>query len=68
MSTNSKEARFRRDMKRLDVHKTELAKPADQQDAKKLLKPFQLIRIRLPASSADDPGRSIASLAFAGFA
>ena len=32
MSTNSKEARFRRDMKRLEVHKAELAKPADQRD------------------------------------
>lgn len=47
MSTNSKEARFRRDMKRLDVHKTELAKPEEQRDKKKVLKPAQLIRIRL---------------------
>ena len=47
MSTNSKEARFRRDMKRLEVHKTELAKPADQQDKKKLLTPRMMIRIRL---------------------
>jgi small subunit ribosomal protein S14 len=47
MSTNSKEARFRRDMKRLEVHKAESVKPADQQDPKKILKPFQMIRIRL---------------------
>ena len=47
MSTNSKEARFRRDMKRLEVHKLEIAKPADQRDAKKVLKPFEMIRIRL---------------------
>ncbi len=47
MSTNSKEARFRRDMKRLEVHKTELAKPAEQRNAHKMLLPRQLIRIRL---------------------
>ena len=47
MSTNSKEARFRRDMKRLEGHKAELVKPADQRDKKKVLQPRQLIRIRL---------------------
>jgi small subunit ribosomal protein S14 len=47
MSTNSKEARFRRDMKRLEAHKAELAKPEDQQNKAKILKPRQKIRIRL---------------------
>ena len=47
MSTNSKEARFRRDMKRLEAHKVEIAKPTDQRDVKKVLKPFEMIRIRL---------------------
>jgi small subunit ribosomal protein S14 len=47
MSTNSKEARFRRDMKRLEVHKVELAKPTDQRDPAKMLTPRQKIRIRL---------------------
>jgi small subunit ribosomal protein S14 len=47
MSTNSKEARFRRDMKRLEAHKAELAKPEDQQNKAKILKPRQKIRVRL---------------------
>lgn len=47
MSTNAKEARFRRDMKRLETHKTELQKPADQRDPKKVLTPRQKIRIKL---------------------
>jgi small subunit ribosomal protein S14 len=47
MSTNAKEARFRRDMKRLEAHKAELVKPADQRTASKVLKPYQLIRIKL---------------------
>jgi small subunit ribosomal protein S14 len=47
MSTNSKEARFRRDMKRLEAHKAEQAKPEDQQNKAKVLKPRQKIRIRL---------------------
>jgi small subunit ribosomal protein S14 len=34
-------------MKRLEIHKTEKAKPADQRDPRKLLLPRQLIRIRL---------------------
>jgi small subunit ribosomal protein S14 len=34
-------------MKRLDVHKAESAKPADQRDPRKVLLPRQLIRIRL---------------------
>ena len=47
MSTNSKEARFRRDMKRLEINKLELAKPVDQRDPKKVLTPRQKIRIHL---------------------
>lgn len=47
MSTNAKEARFRRDMKRLEAHKTEMKKPEDQRTVSKVLKPRQLIRIRL---------------------
>lgn len=34
-------------MKRLEAHKTELQKPAEQRDSRKLLKPRQKIRIRL---------------------
>ena len=47
MSTNSKEARFRRDMKALEAHKIELAKPADQRNKSKVLRPRDLIHIRL---------------------
>jgi small subunit ribosomal protein S14 len=47
MSTNAKEARFRRDMKRLEVHKTEMQKPAEQRDPLKILAPYQKIRIRM---------------------
>jgi small subunit ribosomal protein S14 len=47
MSTNSKEARFRRDMKRLEAHKAEIQKPAEQRDPRKVLTPRQKIRIRL---------------------
>ena len=37
MSTNAKEARFRRDQAAMDAHRSELKKPADQQDKTKLL-------------------------------
>ena len=47
MSTNAKEARFRRDMKRIEAHRAEILKPADQRDAKKVLLPRDLVRIRL---------------------
>jgi len=47
MSTNAKEARFRKDMKRLDAHKAEMQKPAEQRDPKKVLTGRQKIHIRL---------------------
>jgi small subunit ribosomal protein S14 len=47
MSTNSKEARFRKQMKELEVHKQEMLKPEDQRSAQKVMKPRELIRIRL---------------------
>ena len=37
MSTNAKEAKFRRQLEAVEQHKAELKKPADQQDPKKLL-------------------------------
>ncbi len=46
MSKVSKMAKFRRDMAALDLHKAELKKPEAQRDAKKLLRPRDLIRIR----------------------
>jgi small subunit ribosomal protein S14 len=47
MATDAKNATFRKQMVRLEQHKRELAKPADQRDAKKLMRPRDLIRIRL---------------------
>jgi ribosomal protein S14 len=47
MSTNAKEAKFRRQMAALDKHKAEVAKPAGQQNAANLLEPRERIKIRL---------------------
>jgi len=47
MSTNAKEARFRKQMKALEKHKEELKKPAEQRTAANILQPRDLIRIRL---------------------
>jgi len=46
MSTNAKEAQFRRQLVAVDAHKAELKKPADQQDPKKLMPGRKLIKIR----------------------
>ena len=45
MSTNAKEATHRRQLAALEQHKAELKKPADQQDATKLLRPRDLVKI-----------------------
>lgn len=47
MSTNSKEAKFRRDMKAMELHRAELTKPEDQRDKTKVMTGRQLIRVRL---------------------
>jgi small subunit ribosomal protein S14 len=47
MSTNAKEAQFRRQLKAIEAHRAELAKPADQRDKTKTLEGRDLIRIRL---------------------
>jgi ribosomal protein S14 len=47
MSTNAKEAKFRRQMAALDKHKAEVAKPAGQQNTVNLLEPRERIKIRL---------------------
>jgi small subunit ribosomal protein S14 len=47
MSTNAKEARFRKQLKALEAHKAEMAKPADQRTGNKVLRPRDLIKIRL---------------------
>ena len=45
MSTNAKEATYRRQLAAVDAHKAELKKPADQQDATKVLRPRDLVKI-----------------------
>jgi ribosomal protein S14 len=40
-------AKYRKQMAALAKHKAELAKPEDQRDASKMLRPRDLIRIRL---------------------
>ncbi|QVL30844.1 type Z 30S ribosomal protein S14 [Telmatocola sphagniphila] len=47
MSTNSKEAKFRRELKALELHRAEMAKPADQRDKHKVMEGRELIRVRL---------------------
>ena len=47
MSTNSKEARFRQQMAKLEAHRRELAKPEADRSPLKLMKPREMIRIRL---------------------
>ena len=46
MSTTAKMARFRKQMEALAQHRRELAKPEDQRDATKMLRPRDLIKIR----------------------
>lgn len=46
MSTNAKEARYRKQCKALEAHKGELAKPEDQRDASKVMAPHEIIRIK----------------------
>jgi small subunit ribosomal protein S14 len=47
MSTNAKEAKFRRQMAALDKHKAEMAKPEGQRNAANMMAPKDRIKIRL---------------------
>jgi len=47
MSTNAKEATFRRQMVALDAHRKEVAKPEGQRDASKIMAPRDRIKIRM---------------------
>jgi ribosomal protein S14 len=47
MSTNAKEATFRRQMAKLNEHRTEMAKPEGQRDPAKLLPGHERIKIRM---------------------
>ena len=46
MSTDAKMARFKKQMVALDAHKVEMAKPEEQRDKTKIMRPRDLIRIR----------------------
>jgi small subunit ribosomal protein S14 len=46
MSTDAKMARFKKQMVALDAHKAEMAKPEEQRDKTKIMRPRDLIRIR----------------------
>lgn len=46
MSTTAKMAKYKKQLAALASHKAEMAKPAEQRDAAKLLRPRDLIRIR----------------------
>jgi ribosomal protein S14 len=46
MSTTAKLVQYKNELKALAAHKAELAKPEDQRDAKKMLRPRDIIRIR----------------------
>ncbi|MBN9119168.1 MAG: 30S ribosomal protein S14 [Planctomycetes bacterium] len=45
MSTNAKEAKYRRQLAAVEAHKAELKKPADQRDDKKVLPGRTLVKI-----------------------
>jgi ribosomal protein S14 len=47
MSTESKRVKFKKQMARFEAHKRELAKDPEKRDKQKLLKPREVIRIRL---------------------
>ncbi len=47
MSTTAKMARYKKQLAALALHKAELAKPEAQRDVAKMLRPRDLIRIRM---------------------
>ena len=47
MSTESKRVKFRKQMARFEAHKRELAKDPEKRDKQKLMRPREVIRIRL---------------------
>ena len=47
MSTTAKMARYKRDLKKIDAHKAEMKKPADQQNPANVMPGKDRIKIRL---------------------
>jgi len=46
MSTTAKRAQYKKQMAAIEAHRAEMAKPEDQRDKTKILRPRDLIRIR----------------------
>jgi small subunit ribosomal protein S14 len=46
MSTTAKRAQYRKQLASIEAHRAEMAKPEDQRDKTKVLRPRDLIRIR----------------------
>ncbi len=55
MSTTAKMARFKKQMVALTAHKAEMAKPEAQRDPAKVLRPRDLIRIRMRCAVTGRP-------------
>ena len=55
MSTKAKMARFKKQMSELAVHKAELAKPEADRNVHKMLRPRDLIRIRMRCAITGRP-------------
>ena len=46
MSTNAKEARYKRELKKIEAHKAEMRKPEAQRDKAKVMTPGDLAHVR----------------------
>ena len=55
MSTKAKMARFKKQMVALAAHKIEMAKPEAQRDATKVMRPRDLIKIRMRCQISGRP-------------
>jgi ribosomal protein S14 len=55
MASESKRARFKKQMARLEVHKREMAKDPEKRDKRKLMEPREMIRIRLRCNLCGRP-------------
>jgi small subunit ribosomal protein S14 len=46
MSTTAKMVRYKQQLASLEAHRAEMAKPEEQRDAKKLMRPRDIIKVR----------------------
>ena len=47
MSTNAKEARYKRELKKIEAHKAEMRKPEGSRNAAKVMQPRELVHIKM---------------------